>query len=78
MSWHKYDILLISFNFQEKERVTKLLDDDLNGLGAFETTQYFRGRLYVYVDHLLQNGKYQPEEVDAINDFIVQVLRLIT
>jgi hypothetical protein len=30
-----------------------LLDDDLNGLGAFETTQYFRGTLYIYVDFLL-------------------------
>ena len=48
----------------------KLIDDDLNGLGAFETTQYFRGRLYVFVDFLLQNGKFSEEEADAVNDFI--------
>lgn len=62
----------------EKERVVKLIDDDLNGLGAFETTQYLRGRLYIFVDFLLQNGKFTAEEADAVNDFIVQVLRLIT
>ena len=56
----------------------KLIDDDLNGLGAFETTQYLRGRLYIFVDFLLQNGKFTSEEADAVNDFIVQVLRLIT
>jgi hypothetical protein len=55
-----------------------LIDDDLNGLGAFETTQYLRGRLYVFVDFVLQNGKFSEEEADAVNDFITQVLRLIT
>jgi hypothetical protein len=55
-----------------------LIDDDLNGLGPFETTQYLRGRLYVFVDFLLQNGKFNDEEPDAVNDFITQVLRLIT
>jgi hypothetical protein len=30
------------------------------------------------VDFLLQNGKFTSEEADAVNDFIVQVLRLIT
>ena len=55
-----------------------MIDDDLNGLGAFETTQYLRGRLYIFVDFLLQNGKFSSEEADAANDFIVQVLRLIT
>ena len=55
-----------------------MIDDDLNGLGAFETTQYLRGRLYVFVDFVLQNGKFSEEEADAVNDFITQVLRLIT
>jgi hypothetical protein len=39
---------------QEKLRVEKLIDDELGGLGAFQTSQYFRGQLYIYVDHLLQ------------------------
>lgn len=41
------------------------------------TTQYFRGTLYTYVDFLMQNGKYTPEEADAVNDFLYTVLRLI-
>ena len=54
-----------------------LTESDLNGLGAFETTQYLRGTLYIYVDFLLQNGQYSDESIDAINDFLYQVLRLI-
>lgn len=49
----------------------------MNGLGAFETTQYLRGQLYIYVDFLLQGGSYTSEQVDAINDFLYNVLRLI-
>lgn len=58
-------------------RVQKMIDDDLNGLGAFETTQYFRGQLFIYVDTILGSGDYDDEQVDAINDFLYTVLRLI-
>lgn len=54
-----------------------MIDEDLNGLGAFETTQYFRGQLFIYVDMLLGSGDYDDEQVDAINDFLYTVLRLI-
>jgi hypothetical protein len=40
-------------------------------------TQYIRGQLYIYLDFLLQNNKYQADEVDAINDFVYTVLRFI-
>lgn len=53
MSWTLYDYSLDLLLFKQKQRVQKLIDDDLNGLGAFETTQYFRGQLYIYVDFLL-------------------------
>jgi len=72
-----YDCSLDLLLFQQKQRVQKLIDDDLNGLGAFETTQYFRGQLYIYVDFLLQGGIQTSENADAINDFIYNVLRLI-
>lgn len=55
----------------------KLIDSELNGLGAFETTQYLRGHLYIYVDFLMQNGQYLNERADAVNDYIYHVLRLI-
>jgi len=58
--------------------VQKIIDDDFQSLGAFNVTQYFRGQLYIYLDFLLQNNKYQPEEVLAINDFVQTVLRFIT
>lgn len=48
----------------------KIIDDDFQTLGAFNVTQYFRGQLYIYLDFLLQNNKYQPEEVLAINEFV--------
>lgn len=53
------------------------MDDDFSGYGAFHTTQYLRGQLYIYLDFLLQNNKYQPEEADAINDFVYTVLRFV-
>ena len=55
-----------------------MIEDDLNGLGAFETTKYFRGQLYIYVDFLLGSNSYGNDQLDAANDFIYAVLRLIT
>jgi hypothetical protein len=54
-----------------------LIEDDLNGLGAFETTQYFRGQLYIYVDFLLGSNNYDNDQLDAVNDFLYAILRLI-
>ncbi|CDW78729.1 UNKNOWN [Stylonychia lemnae] len=60
-----------------KQRVERLIESDLNGVGAFHTTQYLRGDLYIYVDFLLQHSPYTDEEIDAINDFMYCVIRLI-
>ncbi len=57
--------------------MTGLIESDLNGMGALETTQYLRGRLYVYVDSLLGIFTYNEEQIDAVNDFLYTVLRLI-
>ena len=54
-----------------------MIDDELNGLGAFETTQYFRGSLFIYVDFLMGSNFYTDEQIDAANDFLYTVMRLI-
>lgn len=53
------------------------MESDLNGLGAFMTTQYLRGSLYVYVDFLLGSTFASEEEVDSVNDFLYTVLKFI-
>jgi hypothetical protein len=47
-------------------------------MGAFETTQYLRGKLYIYVDFLLGSPQYNNEEqLEAVLEFMYSVLRLI-
>ena len=46
-------------------------------MGALETTQYLRGRLYVYTDFLLGYSSYIEDQVDAVNNFLYSVLKLI-
>ncbi len=57
--------------------VEKLIENDFNLLGAFETTQYLRGKLYIYVDFLLGGPIFKNEVIDAVNDFLYTVLRMI-
>ena len=54
-----------------------MIESELSGLGAFETSQYFRGSFYIYVDFLLGSNTYTEEQIDAVNDFLYSVLRLI-
>jgi len=44
---------------------------------AFETTQYIRGELFVYVDFLLGNSFTELEVLAEVENFIKSVLRLI-
>lgn len=53
------------------------METDFEGLSAFETTQYFRGKLFIYVDFLLGSNNYTEEQIDAVNDFLYTVIRLI-
>lgn len=63
---------------KEKKKVQEFMESDLSGLSAFETTQYIRGHLYIYVDHLLQSGDPRtPADIDAIIDYVNHVLQLI-
>ena len=55
----------------------QLIENDLSGLGAFHTTQYFRGKLFIYVDFLLGSNHYNNDQIDAVNDFMNAILRLI-
>lgn len=57
-----------------------MIDADFQQLDAYQTTQYFRGKLYMYVDFLL-SADY-PEEVeqatlDAVIDFLNLVIKLV-
>lgn len=55
----------------------KLIESDFTNLNAFDITQYLRGRFYIYVDFLLGANTYTEEQIDAVNDFLYAVLRLI-
>jgi len=36
-----------------KEEVERLIGQGLNGLGAWETTQFYRGSLFIFFDFLI-------------------------
>mmetsp|Transcript_9589 Transcript_9589/g.9224 ORF Transcript_9589/g.9224 Transcript_9589/m.9224 type:complete len:87 (+) Transcript_9589:372-632(+) len=61
----------------EKLKIEKLIESDLQGLGAVETTQTIRGNFYIYVDFLMGTPILKEEEIDAVNDYLYTVLRLI-
>jgi hypothetical protein len=54
-----------------------LIDSDLDGMDAWEVTQYFRGHLIIYTDFLLGNNNYNAEDQAEINKFFKLVMRAI-
>jgi hypothetical protein len=51
--------------------------NDLKGLGAYETTQYFRGHLYILVDFLMGFEYQFEDDVDKVISFLNLVIKLI-
>jgi hypothetical protein len=54
-----------------------LIDNNLDGMNAFEVTQYFRGSLFIFTDFLLGNNSYTPAEQEDINKFFKLVMKMI-
>ena len=61
----------------EREVLEALIASDLDGLDAWEATQYFRGKLFVYVDFLFGSNEYSAEQIPEVIDFLKCVLRCI-
>lgn len=54
-----------------------VIKNNFSGLGAFETTQFLRGELYVAVDTVLTQEYESEEQVDQVIEFINVVLELV-
>ncbi len=61
----------------EKKQLKRIIEDGLNGLSAFDATQYFRGELFVYLDLLFSNNDYDDKSLVEVNEFIEIVIQLI-
>lgn len=59
------------------KKVLKLIENNFEGFTAFETTQYLRGELFVYVDFLLSHTYPDLHVLPEIDAFIKSVLRII-
>lgn len=72
----KFDVAELKAAKQHVEAVTAAR---FQGMSAHETTQYLRGRLFVYTDFLMSaNGvAYSEEATEEIDDYLRSVLRLV-
>lgn len=62
---------------EERAVLEALIATNLDGLNAWEVTQYFRGKLFIYVDFLFGGNEYHPAEIDEVIDFLKCVLLCI-
>lgn len=62
-----------------KQRVEAVTAARFQGMNAHETTQYLRGRLFVYTDFLMSanTASYSEEDTEEIDDYLRSVLRLV-
>lgn len=54
----------------------KLLENDLRGMGAFETTQYLRGTLFVCQDYMLTTSyeSFEIGELELMIEFLISTI----
>ena len=60
-----------------KKKIEMLINSDFEDIAPTTLTQLIRGRIFIYVDFLLGTNNYTDEQVDAINDFLYCILRMI-
>jgi hypothetical protein len=62
-----------------KARVEAVIAAQFQGMTAHETTQYLRGRLFVYTDFLLSahTGSSSEEEPEELDEYLRDVVRLV-
>ena len=53
------------------------INSDFEGVSSTMITQLLRGKIYVAIDFFLGSNSYSEEQVDAINDLINTVLKMV-
>jgi hypothetical protein len=69
---------VLTFLIQHHERVLQLIESGLEGMSAFETTQYLSGRLFTYIDALISDSYVEAEIIDKVEQLFKAMIRLIT
>jgi hypothetical protein len=61
------------------DKIDHCIANNLKGLGAQETTQFYRGELFIMLDHLMGKtfGGTEPETVELAVEFIKKILELV-
>ena len=64
---------------EARMKLENLVASNLDGLNAWEVTQYFRGELFIMTDFLFgaNENEYTDEALDEVIDFFKCVLRCI-